>query len=182
MQIRAIRITTSVLALVALTACQPQDGPEMEDGREDARDARSSAADTAAILESVDSLRSAYEQAVADGDWERLGTMVSEDALIVQPGGAERDSMMAAFDTPFPPGSTLEIDPWETRVLGPDWAYDMGIGTLTWTPDGADEPRTLRDTYLVLLHRTDDGWKVHREVASSRLLSEMEGAPEAGGS
>lgn len=178
MQIRATRITTSVLALVALAACQPQDGPEMEDGPEDPR---ASAVDTAAILESVDSLRSAYEQAVADGDWGRLGTMVTDDAVMVSPGPAAWDSL-AALETPFPPGSTLEIDPWETRVLGPDWAYDMGTGTVTWTPDGADEPRTLHDTYLVLLHRTDDGWKVHREVASSRLLSEMEEAPEAGGS
>ncbi len=161
------RAVAAVLALVALAACQPQqDG---SDGR--------AAADTAAVLASLDSLRSAYQQAVADGDWARLGTMVTEDAVLVSPGDPARDSVRAASDAPFPPGATLEIEPWETRVLGPDWAYELGLGTLTWTPEGADEPRTLRDTYLVLIHRTDDGWKVHREVASSRLLTEMEGAP-----
>jgi ketosteroid isomerase-like protein len=161
------RIAVAVLALAALSACQPQD--DVSDGR--------AAADTAAVLASVDSLRSAYRQAVADGDWERLGGMVTENAVVVQPGGPARDSMLAASDAPFPPGATLEIDPWETRVLGPDWVYELGLGTVTWTPEGADGPRTLRDTYLVLLHRTADGWKVHREVASSRLLTEMEGAP-----
>lgn len=159
-------ITVAVLALAALAACQPQD---------DAGDGRA-AADTAAVLASVDSLRSAYQRAVADGDWERLGTMVTEDAVVVHPGPAAWDSL-AAFETPFPPGATLEVEPWETRVLGPDWVYEMGLGTVTWTPEGADGPRTLRDTYLVVLHRTADGWKVHREVASSRLLTEMEGAP-----
>lgn len=160
------RAVAAVLALVALAACQPQqDG---SDGR--------AAVDTAAVLESLDSLRSAYQQAVADRDWERLGTMVTEDALLVPPGDPARDSVMAASDAPFPPGATLEIDPRETRVLGPDWVYELGLGTLTWTPEGADEPRTLRDTYLVVIHRTDDGWKVHREVASSRLLTEMEDA------
>ncbi len=125
------------------------------------------------MQESIDSLRSAYQEAVNGEDWERLGALVTEDAVLVMPGPAAWDSMLAAASaagTPFPPGATLEIESAEVGVLAADWAYDMGTGTVTWTPEGADEPRTVRDTYLVLLHRTADGWKVHREVASSRPL------------
>lgn len=150
--------------LLLLAACQPADRPA--DG--------AAAVDTAAVLASVDSLRSAYQQAVAEGDWERLGTMVTEDAIMVMPGSAAWDSMETASEGPFPPGATLEINSMEAGVLAADWAYDMGSSTVTWTPEGADGERTLRDTYLVLLHRTEDGWKVHREVANSRPLSGRE--------
>lgn len=166
----------SLVTLAAFTACQLQEGPGLEESGDDP----GAAVDTAAILASIDSLRSAYEQAVAEDDLERLGRMVTEDAVLVWPGTAAYDSL-AAYDTPFPPGATQEINPWETRVLGPDWVYDMGTGTVTWTPEGADEPRTLQDTYLVLLHRTEEGWKVHREVASSRPLPATGGSSADGG-
>lgn len=161
---RAVPWTAALLLapVLALAACQPQ---ATQDG--------AAAVDTAAVEASIDSLRAAYQEAVNGEDWERLGTMVTEDAVIVMPGPAAWDSMLAAASeagTPFPPGATLEIESAETGVLTADRAYDMGTGTVTWTPEGADEPRTVRDTYLVLLHRTADGWKVHREVASSRPL------------
>lgn len=163
--VAGLRGPLSALAVLglALAACQPR-APGVDGA---------AAVDTAAVVASVDSLRSAYQRAVADGDWQRLAGMVTEDARLVSPGSEAWDAALAAASeagTPFPPGSTLEITSAEAGVLGPDWAYDMGTGVLTWTPEGADEPRTARDTYLVLLHRTSEGWKVHREVASSRPL------------
>lgn len=156
--------TLAAAGLVALAACQPQDGPA---GEADA------AVDTAAAMAGIDSLRSGYAEAVAAADWQTLGGMVTGDALMVGAGAADWDSLRAAAgDAPFPPGATLEITPHETRLLAEDWAYEMGTGTVTWTPEGADEPRTVSDTYLVILHRTADGWKVHREVASSTPLPE----------
>lgn len=159
-----MRALTGFLALTALMvwACQPQE-PRAEEA---------AAVDTAAIVASIDSLRSGYQDAVAERDWERLGAMVTSAAVMVPPGGAAWDSLYAAAEGPFPEGATLEIASTEVGVLSADWAYDMGNGTITWTPEGAAEPRTLRDTYLVLLHRTEDGWKLHREVASSRQLPE----------
>jgi ketosteroid isomerase-like protein len=152
--------------LVATGACAPPAGQAGGDA---------AAVDTAAILSSVDSLRSAWESAVDAEDWERLDAMATEDALIVMPAHPAWDSMRAAGPGPFPPGASIEITPRDTRVLGSDWVYEMGSSVITWTPEGADSARTLGDSYLVLLHRTADGWKVHREVASSGEL------PEAGG-
>ena len=148
--------------LTVAVACQPADRPG----------AAGVGVDTTAVLAGVDSLRSAYAQAVADEDWERLGTLVTEDALIVQAGSPAWDSMLAASETPFPPGSTLEIQPRETHVLTGDRVVEIGRGVVTWTPEGADGARTLDGTYMVLLVRTDEGWKLHREVESDRALPE----------
>jgi hypothetical protein len=58
----------------------------------------------------------------------------------------------------------------QTVVLSEEWAYDFGIRTATYTPEGASEQRTLRDTHRLLLRNTADGWKLYREVANLDLL------------
>lgn len=154
--------------VLAVAACQPRPSGQAEGTQE-------AAVDTVTVLASVDSLRSAYQDAVASADTQALISMVAEGARLVGAGGAAWDSAMAAAgQAPFPPDATLEISPMETRVLTEDWVYEMGTGVLRWTPAGADSARSARDTYLVILHRTEDGWKVYREVASSRP------PPEAG--
>jgi ketosteroid isomerase-like protein len=98
-----------------------------------------------------------------------MATMLADGAVMVPPGGAQWDSLRAASGYPFPPGATIDITPIEVRVLSEDWAYEFGNSTVTYTPEGADEPRKLNDTYLVLFRNTPDGWKLYREVASSNL-------------
>ncbi|MDX1671335.1 MAG: nuclear transport factor 2 family protein [Balneolaceae bacterium] len=151
--------------LPVLNGCQPQDpeGP-----------GRTEAIDTVAIQSEIDNLRSTYQQAVADGDYEKLSTLVTADARMVQPGSADWDAMREGLQAPFPPGATIDIRPIEINVMSNSWVYEMGRSTITYTPEGADEPVTLRDTYLVILKRTADGWKVHREVASSYLPEQGE--------
>lgn len=108
------------------------------------------------------------------GDVDRLSSLAEEGAVLVFPGGAAWDSLLAAGPGPFPPRATKEITPQEVRVLSEDWAYELGTSTVTWTPEGAEQERTIRYTFLALPHRTLDGWKVHREVASSRPLPETQ--------
>lgn len=128
--------------------------------------------DTTSILTSLDSLRSNYQTAVNDGNFEKLSILVTEDAKMVQPGASEWDTMRKASEGPFPKGATINIKPMETHVMSNDWVYEMGSSTITYRPEGADDSITLKDTYLVILKRTDDGWKVHREVASAMQLDE----------
>jgi ketosteroid isomerase-like protein len=120
-------------------------------------------------MATIDSMRALYERSVATGDFERMGTLLAEGAVMVGPGGPHWDSLRAASDLPWPPGATLEISPIEVRVLSDEWAYEFGTSTATYTPTGASELRTLRDTYLVLFRKTADGWKLYREVASPDL-------------
>ena len=141
---------------VSFTACQPQEQQASQ----------VAAVDTAAVVATIDSLRALYEQTVATGDFETMAGMLADGAVMVGPGGPQWDSLRAASEFPWPPGATLDISPIETVVLSEEWAYDFGTSIATYTPDGASEPRTLHDTYLLLLRNTQDGWKLYREVAS----------------
>lgn len=153
-------VLLAVVAAASLTACQPQ-------GQQPSP--HSAIVDTAGVVATIDSLRALYEQTVATGDFETMGSMLADGAVMVGPGGPPWDSLRAASEYPWPPGATLDITPIETVVLSEEWAYDFGTSTATYTPEGASEVRTLRDTYLLLLRNTEDGWKLYREVASPDL-------------
>lgn len=142
-----------------LVACQSPDEPTSQPA----------AVDTAAVLAAVDSMRTLFETSANAGDFKRLRGMMANGAVVVGPGGPEWNSLHEASEGPWPPGSKFELTPIETGVLGPEWAYDFGVTTVTYTPDGASEPQTLRHTGLVLFHKTDEGWKMYREVASPAL-------------
>ena len=116
----------------------------------------------------IDRLRSAYESAVASGDASAIVPLLAEGAVMVRPGSPDWEAMAAAAaGAPFPPGARIVIKPIEVVVLNAEWAYEFGTSTTTYTPRGASELVKLRDTYLILLRNTGDGWKAYREVASS---------------
>lgn len=156
-----------VVVAVGLAACRSQSQKPPR---------QAATVDTAAVIASIDSLRAAYENAFAAGDVKKMATLLTDDGRFVQPGGAQWDSMRAASKGPFPSGATLDISPMEVRVLSKDWAYELGTATLAYTPKGPGKERTLPHTYLLLLRKTPEGWKAHREVASSHLPADN--APE----
>ena len=158
--VRRIHVAlAAVVAAGSLAACQAQEQQRAE---------QRETIDTAAITAIVDSLRSAYEKAVAAGDFDAMARIVAEDAVMVGPGGPEWESMReAASARAFPPGATIDISPIELVVLNEEWAYEFGTSIVSYTPEGAKEGRQLRDTYLILLRDAGDGWKAYREVASS---------------
>lgn len=114
-------------------------------------------------------MRALFERSVNVGDFDQLNSMMSNGAVGVGPGGPKWNSLIYASEESWPPGVTVETTPIETGALTKEWAYDVGVTTVTYTPDGASEPRTLRHTGLVPLRKTSDGWKIYREVASSAL-------------
>ena len=145
----------AVVAVGSLAGCQQQAEPP-------------GSVDAAASRAAIDKLRTQYENAVAAGDLDAMSASLAEGAVMIRPGGPEWDSMSAAASgAPFPPGATIDITPIEVVVLNKEWAYEFGTAMTTYTPEGADSARQLRDTYLILLRNTGDGWKAYREVASS---------------
>jgi uncharacterized protein (TIGR02246 family) len=158
-----VRHLALVVVAASVVACQPQGQQQFE---------QHAAVDTAAVRAAIDDLRSAYEEAVASGNFENMAKGLAEGAVMVPPGGPQWDSLFAASELPFPPGSTIDITPIEVRVLSEDWAYEFGTSTVTYTPEGATKALMLKDTYLVIFRNTDDGWKLYREVASSNLPSQ----------
>lgn len=151
-----------------LAACQPQAQQPSE---------QHAVVDTTAVRAAIDTLRSAYEEAVASGSFENMAAGLAEGAVMVPPGGSDWDSLFAASEFPFPPGATIDITPIEVQVLSENWAYEFGNSKVTYTPEGASEARVLNDTYLVIFRNTADGWKLYREVASSNLPPEARPQP-----
>lgn len=149
----------AVLLTVGLAACQPSGEPSSQ----------RATVDTAAVLASIDSMRALYEKSAAERDFKTLASMRADGAITVGPGGPKWNSFMAASEKLLPPGTQLDIKPIEAGVLSKEWAYDFGVTTVTYTPDGASEPRTLHTTSLLLFRKTKDGWKMYREVASPAL-------------
>lgn len=155
-----LSVSLALSVVLVASACQPAERAASDEA---------AAVDTAAVMAAIDSLRESFEQAVADGDWQRLQSLADEDLVMILPGGATWDTITTASAGPYPAGAEKEITPIEVRILDEDWVYELGTSTVTWTPEGADEERTVRYSFLVLHHRTPEGWKVYREVASSRL-------------
>lgn len=155
-------IGAAALALLAFaaTACQPQGQGQRQHA----------AVDTAAIKAELDSLRSAYEKAYNAGDFQTISEVPHMDMIYSPPGRPPirgRDSIVAYEEQMRPEGATLELQPIETRVLTGEWVYEMGTGTVTFTPEGADTTQSMKTTYLAVFRRTPDGWKTYREALSA---------------
>lgn len=145
-----------VALLVSLAGCQRGSAAPL------------TAAEQASIRAEIDQLRASYEAAVASGKAETMTPLLADGAVMVHPGAPDWSAMAAAAKgAPFPPGATIAIKPVEVVALNREWAYEFGTSITTYTPEGADTPQQLRDTYLVVFRNTGDGWKAYREVASA---------------
>lgn len=162
MPIRKSLTSALVAALLTLTAaCQPAD---QQNGQQAA------AVDTAAMMTTFDSMRVAFETAFDEGDFETMASFYAEDATASFPGTpvlSGREAIRTAMEESHVEGATLTIEPVVTRIIDSDWVYEMGTGTMTFTPEGADEPQEATTTHLVMFHRTDQGWRIVEEVLSA---------------
>lgn len=160
------RLRNATCCAVALTgfvtACQPSAQLPSDAG----------AFDTAGIRASIDTLATKVTRAHETGDaalfastWARDGIM----SLAGSPPVHGRDSIVAAFRRrpPLPPGARMSIHPTEVRILGAEWAYVMGVDTLTHAARGGAAPAPTTFTFLVLLRKTEEGWQTYREVLSA---------------
>ena len=148
------------ILLTGLAACQPQGQGQ----------GQQAAVDTAAIHSKLDSLRSAFEEAYSAGDFETVASVVHPNMVYSPPGRPPiqgRDSIVAYDQKMRPPGASIDIEPIEVRILTGEWAYEIGTSTIRYTPEGADAPRSMEATYLVVLRKTPDGWKTYRESLST---------------
>lgn len=149
------------LAILA-AACQPTEQQAGEPA-----DERAATVDTAAIEATFDSMRTAFQDAVAAGDFEAQAAIYAEDAIFgppMEPPVRGRDAIRAVLERTTPPGATLEIRPMDFRILGPDVVYEYGTSTATFTPPGAEAEETMNATYFALFRRTESGWRLEREV------------------
>ena len=158
---RALR-TTAFLGILA-GACQ---SPNQQ------RSGTSEALDTAGIRASIDSLAANVMRANETGNAELLATTWAVDGIMSEAGSPPvhgRDSIVARFRRrpPLPPGAKMTIHPTELRIQSEEWAYVMGVDTLRFSPPNAATPVQQTFTFLVVLHKTPEGWQTYREVLSA---------------
>lgn len=147
-----------VAALAA--ACAPAPPPPPPDTR---------AADTAAI----NKLRADYQAAWEAGDADKLGTLVTEDAIQYQNGEPTFVGRAAgiAFNKQNFAGMTparFAIKSEEMKLAG-DWAFDRGTLEIEFTPKAPGaKPVTAQLRYIVILRRDTDGaWRLSRGIDNS---------------
>lgn len=146
------------LTMVLFVACQSQGQGQQ------------GAVDTTAIQSELDSIRTAYENAYNAGNFDAVASIVHPEMIYSPPGFSPmrgRDSITAFEREMRPPGATIDLEPIDTRVLSNNWVYEFGIGTVTFTPEGTEEQKSMESTYLAIFRKTPDGWKTYRESISS---------------
>ena len=78
------------------------------------------------------------------------------------------EALGAERGTPFPYDS-IRMHPIEAVLASDSVAWDFGTSRVYYT-DADGVVRELRDTDLAILTKGPDGvWRLHREVASSRV-------------
>lgn len=154
------RIPTAVpvglLCLVLCVGCSIADSePDAGLNRQGQTDARAQVASAIAALIAADNR----------GDLAAVIERYTEDAILLGPssppvtGRAEiREHYgslfeMYRFDVAFQSS--------ETQTFG-DWAFDRGITSGTLIPLDGSAPITVRDRYLMILHRDSSEWRVSR--------------------
>ena len=116
-----------------------------------------------ALAELADSVKRSY----SDNDVELYLSAFDRDAIVSMPGappvrGHEALRRVFLNRPALPPGATFTVEPLEIAPLSSEWAYAFGTDTLRFS-DGRKDTMT----FLVLIRKTEEGWKTFREVLSA---------------
>ena len=140
-------------SVVVLAACAQQQAPETSEV---------ATFDAETVRAQVDQFVTAWNA----GDLADLGTMIAEDAVLMQPDGLPiegRSAIMATLAEGFDVAmfqQTATVD--EVLAVG-DHAYSRGTWTLNPTPDAGDDLQVLSGKWSVLYQPgPDGGWQTWR--------------------
>lgn len=124
-------------------------------------------------LASIEVTRTGFMRAINEKNYQDLGNWSTQDLIQVLPNDNDWNNMfiirgaMGKF-----PYDSIRMHPKETVVVNDSLAYDFGVSHVYYT-DSIGEVHRLRDTYLAILKKGAEGrWRLHREVASSRILED----------
>ncbi len=153
-------LVVSGLLLWALAACSSQ-------SQAPATSPNDRQADRAALNQ----LRAEAAAALSSGNAQAVGNFYAVDATVMPPGEPAVDGraaiqayFKAIFDQ-FTVKATLTSQ--EFTFVGPDWAFDRGVYTMTTTPKAGGNSTSEENKYITLLHREPDGWKAKRDIYNS---------------
>ena len=122
-------------------------------------------------VRAVTELAEVIKRSYAENDVDLYLSAFDKDAAVSMPGRpiirghiALRDAFVGRAE--LPPGATFEVLPLEFEVIATDWAYAFGTDILEFRSEKGDPVRETM-TFLVLIRKTDQGWKTFREVVSA---------------
>ena len=151
------------IGVLAVLACEP--AAEDTAGETDAQPAGVAAADPAAVREGIDQTNRAAEAAVAAGDVANFVQQTyTQDATILPPAGPVISGHEGITEFWTSAGqqlglTSIRLATEEVVPLGPDAAYEIGIGTL----ETAQGP--MQAKYVVVWQRGNDGrWRWHVDI------------------
>ena len=121
----------------------------------------------AALAELAETIKTAYRT----NDSDMYLSAFTDDAIVSMPGTPPmggHEALKAMFESrpQLPPGATFEVDPKELEVVNGEWAYAFGTDTLTIPAAAGESPHVETITFMVLIRKTENGWKTFREVLS----------------
>jgi ketosteroid isomerase-like protein len=110
----------------------------------------------------------ALSAALAAGDLDSIVAGYTEDAMFMAPNAPAakgHDAIREAFAGFLAMGAgSLQLTTDELEVFG-DTAHEVGRFVL----EGADGSHMDHGKYIVIWKRTDDGWKLHRDIFNSDM-------------
>lgn len=129
--------------------------------------------DIEAELASIENTRAAFQLAIKEnrfGDLRHYGTQnvksLTPDCGAWEPFKSLRENPSGQFHY-----DSLVMRPQETIIVSDSVAYDFGTSSTYYTDD-AGQAVELVATFLAVLKKdkNDGRWKLHREVANTRVL------------
>lgn len=126
--------------------------------------------DIEAELAGIEQTRQIFMKAVKEGDGETIGKIVTSDVQTFSPGSDDWNQMYLISQNKGPfPYDSIKMNPLETVIVSDSVAYDFG-NSLVYYSDEEGNVVELKDTFLAIMKKGKDGiWRLHREVASSKV-------------
>jgi uncharacterized protein (TIGR02246 family) len=119
----------------------------------------------------IAALRGSWTDAVAHGNADALASLVTDDYEVwanAAPTLAGPASVVAAMRAALARMRVVQrFEPIELVVSG-NWAFERGVESLTVTPIGGGDTRTMSQRATLILHRGDDGkWRYARGMTNA---------------
>lgn len=165
-----MRKSLSLLSLLLAAAACSMGNKASSDSTNMAGDSTKSAApaDDNAAKDAVAKVRSTWKDMADKKDSAGVAALYSDDATLVGTGippAKGRAEIQNRIGAMLSGGSVGSIDPQETMVSG-HTAYDYGTFHQT-VPGPNGKPMEVTGTYVVTLHKGDDGsWKITHHISN----------------
>ena len=116
--------------------------------------------------EAITAASDAFDAAWTAGDWDALGAMYTEDAVVMAPGAEAVTGRAAIAEFMSGRADGLVLDLTTTEVFSVEGAA-LEVGS--YMIAGADGGHVDHGNYMVAWSWTDDGWQMARDMWNSNM-------------